>query len=83
MPVNDLPGSSSAGTAAAAAAPAQLTVVVIPFGTAAVDGRPPHETPLKLDLPAGPHVIRAERQGQTFERTVQLEPNQAKRVVFQ
>jgi len=69
--------------AASAANPGQLTVIVLPFGKAAVDGDSPRETPLKLELAPGEHLIRATGRGQQFERTVLIEPGQSKRVVFQ
>jgi serine/threonine protein kinase len=72
------PAGSATGTGAA-----QLTVIVLPFGTASVDGSEARATPLKLDLPAGSHLIQAQGHGRHFERSLQLEPNEKKRVVFE
>jgi hypothetical protein len=80
-PING--GEPTRDSAAASTSPGQLTVIVLPFGKAAVDGDSPRETPLKLELAPGEHLIRAEGRGQHFERTIQLEPGQSRRVVFQ
>ena len=60
-----------------------LQVVVRPWGTVAIDGKPMGETPLeKMRLAPGPHVIRVRHPAyEPWERTVVVRSGETDKIL--
>ena len=69
---SDAPAAGAAGVAAAVAPPAEGTLAIEskPQARVYIDDAPRGMTPLRLDLPAGPHRVRLEADGKARTLTV-------------
>jgi serine/threonine-protein kinase len=75
--------SAAPSAISASSEPGMLQVVVRPWGTVAIDGKPMGETPLeKLRLAPGPHVIRVRHPAyEPWERTVVVRSGETDRIL--
>ncbi|HEX2677985.1 MAG TPA: hypothetical protein VHM19_15130 [Polyangiales bacterium] len=66
----------------ASAAPAQLTVIVFPYGPVWIDGKASGSSPLVIGVQPGKHTISGGRDGQDQTADVIVESGESRRVVL-